>query len=405
MRIGRERSRRSIASALAAVHRRPGACRRAPARASSSDASAMPRARAAGAAGRARPRARHCRTRTSGAKPTTCPHRRCRSVSPTTCVDAGERQADGVREHLRHDRRGALADLLRAVVEEERARRPVAGAARRASSTDWRSRCCRCRTTCSAMPAPRRVERRARRGVERAAPASPRSMPAAARRGTRAGRRSRPAPGRSASRRRRRAHCDGGTRAGRCRSARRARRGAARRAASTAARRSRGTHRPTLSCVSTARVVRAHVRHAIRAARVDRHAIGDGRAPRRVGAGVEVAGEVEGDEAAPSASHAARARMRGGMALGARLPSTRAARRRGAPARPSCQRGDREQRLQPTGRACRRSRRRCAGGTMRTRSGRDAEDLRDLVAIHVRRLRAGEERRSTPPSADARVSA
>ncbi len=42
-----------------------------------------------------------------------------RSVSPITWSHAGQRQADGVGEHLRHDRRGALADLLRAVVEEE----------------------------------------------------------------------------------------------------------------------------------------------------------------------------------------------------------------------------------------------------------------------------------------------
>jgi hypothetical protein len=34
-------------------------------------------------------------------------------------LDARQREADGVGEHLRHDRRGALADLLRAVAEEE----------------------------------------------------------------------------------------------------------------------------------------------------------------------------------------------------------------------------------------------------------------------------------------------
>jgi hypothetical protein len=40
-------------------------------------------------------------------------------VSPITWWTAGQGQADRVGEHLRHDRRGALADLLRAVVEEK----------------------------------------------------------------------------------------------------------------------------------------------------------------------------------------------------------------------------------------------------------------------------------------------
>ena len=38
---------------------------------------------------------------------------------------------------------------------------------------------------------------------------------------------------------------------------------------------------------------RADGRDGVRAARMDGHAVGDGRAPRRVGAGVEVAVEVE----------------------------------------------------------------------------------------------------------------
>ena len=133
---------------------------------------------------------------------------------------------------------------------------------------------------------------------------------------------------------------------------------------------------------------RAHVGDAVRAAGVDRHPVGDGRSPRRIGAGVEVAGEVEGDEAAVGVARRARLHRRR-MALGARLhrlgPLVDQAHR--AAELPG---GDRDQRLH------REVELAAEAAADRRRHdvhllGRDLQHARDLVAVHVGRLRAGED--------------
>ena len=70
-----------------------------------------------------------------------------------------------------------------------------------------------------------------------------------------------------------------------------------------------GEHRPAQ---------RAVMRHDIGTRGMDRHAVGDRRSPGGIGAGVEVALEVHGDEIAVASGRHARAHA-GGMALGGRL--------------------------------------------------------------------------------------
>ena len=84
--------------------------------------------------------------------------------------------------------------------------------------------------------------------------------------------------------------------------------------------------------------------------------------------------------------------------------STRAARRRGAPAGRASRRRPRAA-AAPRGRACRRSRRRSPTARCAPARGAIASTLRDLVAVHVGRLRAGEDadpaqRRAAAPRLD-----
>ena len=133
---------------------------------------------------------------------------------------------------------------------------------------------------------------------------------------------------------------------------------------------------------------RAHVRHAVRAAGVDRHPVGDGRAPRRVGAGVEVAGEVEGEQPAVAVARRAGAHL-GRMALGARLHRLgplvdQAHRPAELPGRDRDERLHREVELAAEAAA---DRRRHDVHLL----GRDLQDAGELVAVHVGRLGAGED--------------
>ena len=133
---------------------------------------------------------------------------------------------------------------------------------------------------------------------------------------------------------------------------------------------------------------RAHVRHEIRSGRVDRDAVRDGVAPRGVSAGVEVAREVGGHElplavAGEPRAHPGRVALRGrGHGLGPRVHR---------PHRPAeLPRRDRQQRLhRDVELAAERATDR--GGHDLHPLGLDPEDARGLVAVHVRRLGAGED--------------
>jgi hypothetical protein len=140
----------------------------------------------------------------------------------------------------------------------------------------------------------------------------------------------------------------------------------------------------------------AHVGNGVGAHCMDRHAVGDGRSPRGIGAGVEVAGHVAGEQLAIRVGAEARGHP-SRMALGARGhafgPRVDASRTGG----PRCQaataikRLHRESSLPPKPPPQ-------AVGTMRTRLGLQPQDLRDLVAVHVGRLRR---RMDLDPVADA----
>ena len=101
--------------------------------------------------------------------------------------------------------------------------------------------------------------------------------------------------------------------------------------------------------------------HAVGAGGVDRHAVGDGRAPAGVGAGVEDAFELERGEAARRRrSRAGRRCARGGAWWWTTMDS--AAREGHAHRAAGLERGEAEQRLHARCRACRRSRRRWRRG-------------------------------------------
>ena len=106
---------------------------------------------------------------------------------------------------------------------------------------------------------------------------------------------------------------------GRCRISRPARRPSAPRARwRSAARRSRGTRRTAPRWCRRRGRVRPDVGHAVGAGGVDRHAVGDGRPPGGIGAGIEVAVELErGQSGRPCAAGAWRAHPRR-VALGGR---------------------------------------------------------------------------------------
>ena len=242
----------------------------------------------AGRGRRARPR---CRRRRSGARPRSCRRRRsdrCRRHQRRSARPAAPSASAAIwaMTVLR-----ALADVDRALVQHDACRRRRA---RPRWSTGWAARCCRCRTTCrrcrrrAARGPPRRVERRRLRPRARASAA-------AAPRGRRRARRLRRAPGRSPSRRRPAARCDARNSSRSMPSCvgelvdqrlvgdRRLRHAEA---AEGAGRRRRWCRSPG-SCA--ARAARAYGPDG-----VHRHAVGDGRPPRGIGAGVEVAVEVDG---------------------------------------------------------------------------------------------------------------
>ena len=89
-----------------------------------------------------------------------------------------------------------------------------------------------------------------------------------------------------------------GTPGGRCRAGRRGRPSAPRGRSRPAARRTRGMRRPGCRSCRSARLVLATARHRVRPGRVDRHPVGDGGAPRGVGARVEVGVDADRGEAA-----------------------------------------------------------------------------------------------------------
>ena len=130
----------------------------------------------------------------------------------------------------------------------------------------------------------------------------------------------------------------------------------------------------------------AIVRHAIGARGMHRHAIGDGRTPGGVGAGVEVGREIHRRQP-PVARRAHFRADAGGMALGRR--HDRFGARIDHPDRAiEPPRGERDERLD------RQVQLRAESAADRGRDDahlrrRDAENLRDVVAIHVGRLRAG----------------
>ena len=230
-----------------------------------------------------------------------------------------------------------------------RPRRCRASARRRAASPIahrrgiGHARCCRCRTTC------RRCRRRGACAVGRAALNAPRrAQCAASQSGLSASRHcGRPrrtsstwpvavaSPRPSAFRRR--------ISSGRCRAVREIvhqrlvgdRRLRHAEAAEGAGRRGVGVDRAG---------ARQDVRHAVGSARVDRHAVGDGRPPGGVGAGVEVAVEVEGEQAARRRRPTTRACDRGGWRLVVEAMIRRACRRRRT-GRLSEPRGDGDERL------------------------------------------------------------
>ena len=135
-----------------------------------------------------------------------------------------------------------------------------------------------------------------------------------------------------------------------------------------------------------ARAQRPIVRHAVGAGGVHRHAVGDRRAPGGVGAGVEIGGEIHRRETsvahrADPCDHARR------MALGRRHDQF-AARIDHAYRTIEQPRGDRDEGLN------RQIELRAKPAADRRRDdphllGRDAQDLRNVVAIHIGRLRAG----------------
>ena len=128
------------------------------------------------------------------------------------------------------------------------------------------------------------------------------------------------------------------------------------------------------------------MRHAIGAGGMHRHAVGDCRSPRGVGARVEIGGEVHRRET-PVAGRADPRDDPRGMALGRR--HDRFAARIDHAHRPiEPPGGDRDEGLD------RQIELRAEAAADRRRNdahllGRDAEDLRDVVAIHIGRLRAG----------------
>ncbi len=130
----------------------------------------------------------------------------------------------------------------------------------------------------------------------------------------------------------------------------------------------------------------AIVRHAIGAGGVHRHAIGDRRSPGRIGAGVEVGGKIHPNQTAIAARANPRSYPRG-MALGRRHHRfrTRVDHADGAVQLPG---RERDKRLNGKIEFCAET----AADSGRQNAhllGRDAQNFRDVVAIHVGRLRAG----------------
>ena len=319
---------------------------------------------------------------------------------------AGQRQADRVGEHLRHDRRGALADLLRPVVEEEMGAVPGVAAQRAAHRRrigDHR--------VADAVPhagdagtAAKRPSGRCGLGVERVRrcarrrPGRPQRIEA----GAQADARLEPLPGRRAV-----AGAQGVAMAKLERidaalrgelvdqqlaEQRRLRHAEAAEGAGDAVVRQHGAGQG------------AHVRHAVRAAGVDRHPVGDRRSPGRIGAGVEVAAEIEGAERAVGAAGRGRGHLRR-MPLGAGLHRLRplvdqAHRPAELPG------GDREQRLHRDVELAAEAAADRRGHDVHL-LGRDRQHVGDLVAVHVGRLGAGEDAdaaRGAPPAPPARSS-
>ena len=306
-----------------------------------------------------------------------------RSVSPTTSANAatGRPSASAaicVRMVLR-----ALADVDRAAVERQRA---VRRERRRAWSRGSTARCCRCRTTCS------RCRRRAAR-----------PLPCALKR--RDSRQRRCQCGRSASRHcgqagrvrehlaggggvaGARARCGGGTPAGRCRACRPARPSAPR-----GRWRACGTPKPRKApaggpLVKKARAARAHVAARSRArwrapARGWRRS-GPTRRRRRCRRSAVARRRPAAGPRRRSRTCARDARR---MALGggghALRPRVDAGDRPAESARPPAPAA-----AAPTGRACRRSRRRRRSARCAPAPGASRMTTRDLVAVHVGRLR------------------
>ena len=130
----------------------------------------------------------------------------------------------------------------------------------------------------------------------------------------------------------------------------------------------------------------AIMRHPIGAGGVHRHAVGDGRAPGGIGAGVEIGGEIHRRQP-PVARRADLGADAGGMALGRR--HDRFGARIDHPHRPVQPPGrERDERLDrqiELGAEAAADRGRDDAHLRR----RDAENFRDVVAVHIGRLGAG----------------
>ena len=131
-----------------------------------------------------------------------------------------------------------------------------------------------------------------------------------------------------------------------------------------------------------------HVRHRIRSRRMHRHAVGDRRSPARVGAGVEVAVEAERDQSA--------VRVRRGLGRDARGMALRRRRHALGARVDHAHRPAQQPRCHATSGCTDRSSLPPKPPPHRGRHdahllGRDAEDRREFVAVHVRRLRAGDD--------------